>query len=172
MRLVVLAAILMGGTAMVENPANKNPELLAISLIAKFEGFEAKPYTCPGGKATIGYGFTDPALIAKGTMTRKEADRILGKMVREELRFINERIQGLTPKQQAAVVSFIHNFGRTKFLKSKFYQKLQEHDIPGAQRELMDWVHVKKVNKVTGETVVYELRGLRARRSVERDWLS
>ena len=31
---------------------------LGIDLIKKFEGFKAKPYKCPAGVNTIGYGST------------------------------------------------------------------------------------------------------------------
>ena len=114
-KMVMIALCLMGGimtaitTAAKKNPANSNPELLAISMIAKYEGFYSKPYTCPGGKRTIGYGFTDEELVKKGTITKTEADRILGKKVRAELAFLRTQVSGLTPKQEAACVSFIYN---------------------------------------------------------------
>ena len=145
-----------------ENPANSNPELLAISMIAKYEGFYSKPYTCPGGKRTIGYGFTDEELVKKGTITKTEADRILGKKVRAELAFLRTQVSGLTPKQEAACVSFIYNLGRGNFLSSTFLKKLKVNDMKAAQIECEKWVYAK------GK----KLAGLVKRRKAEARWLA
>ena len=143
------------------NPANNNPELLAIHIIAKYEGFRSNVYICPGGKQTIGYGFTDKDLIAKGTITRVEADKVLGKKVREELKFLRSKVQGLTPKQEAACVSWIYNLGRGNFLSSTFYKKLKVGDMKAAQIECNKWVYAN------GK----KLTGLIKRRAAEAAWL-
>lgn len=127
------------------NAANNNAELLAIHLIAKHEGYRAKPYMCPGGQMTIGYGFTDKALVAKGYLTRKEADHELGKKVRSELAFLRKHVAGLTPKQEAAAVSFIYNVGRGNFLSSTFYKRLKSNRISEAASEIKRWVYAKGV---------------------------
>ena len=151
MKKMIIALGLVGGMIMAimaaesraANPANNNAELLAIATIAKFEGFSAKPYKCPGGKMTIGYGFTDPDLVKKGTITRQEADRELGKRVRKELAFIRSHIQGLTPRQEAAVVSFVYNVGHQAFLDSTFLKKLKASDMTAAKAEIQKWVYAK-----------------------------
>ena len=144
------------------NPANSNPEMLAISMIAKYEGFSDKVYTCPGGHKTIGYGFTDDDLVKKGTITRAEADKVLGKKVRAELAFLRTQVQGLTPKQEAACVSFIYNLGRGNFLKSTFLTKLKAKDMKAAQAECNKWVYAKGT----------KLKGLVKRRAAEAAWLA
>ena len=145
-----------------ENPANNNPELMAISMIAKYEGFYAEPYTCPGGKRTIGYGFTDEYLVNKGTITKAEAEKVLGKKVRAELAFLRTQVSGLTPKQEAACVSFIYNLGRGNFLKSTFLKKLKVRDFKAAQAECNKWVYAR------GK----KLAGLVKRRAAEAKWLA
>ncbi len=167
--ITLLTMITLGGGYMMSAEAKDNAELLAIHIIAKYEGFQPTAYTCPGGKRTIGYGFTDEKLLALGTMTRQRADYELGKIVRKELTFVNARLAHLTERQKAAVVSFIFNFGRTKFLGSTYYKKLRANDIAGAKTELLKWTNVKKI--VGGKVVVSQLNGLVKRRAAEAKWL-
>jgi len=169
MKKMMIVALLIGGAIMAaaiaatkpENPANNNPELLAIHMIAKHEGFRSTPYKCPGGKMTIGYGFTDEALVKKGTITRKEADRELGIRVRAELAFLRKQVSGLTPKQEAALVSFIYNVGQGAFLKSTLLKRVKEGNWKAAQQEMMRWVYAN--GKV--------MKGLVARRKSEAKYL-
>lgn len=167
----IIAMLLIGGFVMSSEAVVQNAELLAINMIAKFEGFRSKPYTCPGGHLTIGYGFADPEIVAKGKITRKEADRILGKLVRSDLAFIQKKVPGLNVRQQAAVCSFIHNFGRQGFLDSTYCKRLREGNFAAAKAELVKWVHVKKWNKEKKlyETVVSP--GLVTRREYESRYL-
>lgn len=164
--LILIGAMLMSGcdveAAAKTNPANSNPELLAISMIARYEGFSDKVYTCPGGHKTIGYGFTDDDLVKKGTITRADADKVLGKKVRDELAFLRTQVQGLTPKQEAACVSWIYNLGRGNFLKSTFLKKLKAKDFKAAQVECNKWVYAKGT----------KLKGLVKRRAAEAKWLA
>ena len=143
------------------NKANENAELLAISLIAKYEGFRSTVYVCPGGKKTIGYGFTDPTLIAKGTITKQEADKVLGKEVRARLAKLRKMVTGLTPKQEAAAVSLMYNIGETAFTNSTFLKKLKAKDMNSARSEIKRW------NKSNGK----ELAGLTKRRNAEAAWI-
>jgi GH24 family phage-related lysozyme (muramidase) len=53
----------------------------ALALIKKYEGFRSKVYLDGNGIRTIGYGFTDPALIRKGKISQTEADARLLKEV-------------------------------------------------------------------------------------------
>lgn len=171
MRKMIIAMLLIGGIVMSSEAVVQNAELLAINMIAKFEGFRSEPYTCPGGHLTIGYGFADPEIVAKGRITRKEADRILGKLVRADLAFIQKKVPGLNVRQQAAVCSFIHNFGRQGFLSSTYCKKLKAKDIAGAKAELAKWVHVKKWDKKQQKYVTEVAPGLVKRRDYEARYL-
>ena len=158
---IMTIAMMVCGCSEAAAPKRENAEILAISMIAKYEGFRAKVYICAGGKKTIGYGFTDPALIAKGTITRKEADRHLGILVRKELRFLNAKISGLSERQKAACVSFIYNLGRSAFLNSTMFKRLKERNFAAAATECNRWVHCN--GKV--------LKGLVKRRAAEARYL-
>jgi len=51
-----------------------------IDLIKEFEGFSAKAYICPAGKATIGYGHVvlpSEKHLLTGSITNEEAERLL-----------------------------------------------------------------------------------------------
>ena len=50
----------------------KNISMACVRLIIKFEGFSAKPYLCPAGVPTIGYGTTRYSDGTKVTLNDKE----------------------------------------------------------------------------------------------------
>ena len=97
----------------------------AVTLIANFEGFRPYVYTCPGGKKTIGYGFTDAELIKKGSITKSEADTYLRKECESLLTYVKSKVtRKLTDKQYAALISFTYNVGKTNFANSTLLKKI------------------------------------------------
>ena len=159
-----IALLLIGGSVIMSSSAaklNENAELLAISMIAKYEGFSATPYKCPGGYLTIGYGFADPDIVARGVISRKDADYELGKIVRKNLALLRKHVSGLTPKQEAASVSLMYNIGNGAFLKSTYLQKLKSKDFAAARTEIKKWNH-------SNGSV---LDGLTKRRAAEAAWI-
>ena len=62
------------------------------SFIKSYEDFKPHVYTVNGQKL-IGYGFADADLIAKGQITRKEADKILA----ERIKFIESELSKKVP---------------------------------------------------------------------------
>ena len=53
-----------------------------LALLKKYEGFKDTVYLDGKGIPTIGYGFTDPALVKRGTISQADADARLLKEVR------------------------------------------------------------------------------------------
>ena len=51
-----------------------NFESKTFQLITKYEGWKPSVYTCPAGKQTIGWGFTSPEIISKGTPLRLQIE--------------------------------------------------------------------------------------------------
>ena len=97
----------------------------AVALIADFEGFRSYVYTCPGGKKTIGYGFTESELIKKGSITKAEADLKLRKECETLLTYVKSKVtRKLTDKQYAALISFTYNVGRANFANSTLLKKI------------------------------------------------
>ena len=130
-------------------------------LIKKYEGLSLKPYKCPAGIPTIGYGVTvypdgKPVKMTDTPITKEKADALLLHYVINE---ILPKIQNLnlTDNQNKALVSLIYNVGWGSFSKSKCYKAIKAKDWETVFRE-WEWI------KANGKT----LKGLLKRRSEER----
>lgn len=101
-------------------------------LIKKYEGLSLKPYKCPAGVWTIGYGTT---MYPDGTKVKptdapisiNKADALLLHCVLNE---ILPKIQDLhlTDNQNKALCSLIYNIGWSAFAKSKCYKAIKTKD--------------------------------------------
>jgi len=115
----------------------------AEELIKTFEGFRGATYVCPAGVKTIGYGFTDKDLVAKGTITREEADKVLSRKVKNLQAKIIVDLNGygrkLTKNELAAVTSFVYNVGWHNWMASTMREKLICGDKAGAADEFPRW---------------------------------
>lgn len=130
-------------------------------LIKKYEGFSSKPYLCPAGVPTIGYGTTHysdgtPVTMKDKPITKETAEALLLHYVMNE---IYPHIQDLTlsSAQKEALVSLIYNIGWPAFSKSKCYKAIKAGDMCTAYQE---WTWVKGGGKV--------LLGLVKRRAEEK----
>lgn len=167
-RIITMAAIattLVGVTT--AKPRTFDVVGTATDLIAKYESFRATPYVCDGGKKTIGYGCTDPAVVALGKITEVKARSILRARVVKELAWVEETFgKNLTDKQKVALISAVFNIGRQglcwktvkgKRVHTRFYDAVIARNWAKANKELQDW------NKAGGKV----LNGLVKRRAEE-----
>lgn len=118
-----------------------------LDLIKKAEGFESRPYECPGGVMTIGYGhaikddeeFPEP-------ITREEASKLLEKDVQiaEDIvkKYVKKR---LTRNQFSALVSFAYNIGEGNFRSSTLLKKVNKDKDLEAACEFIRWRYANKV---------------------------
>ena len=130
-------------------------------LIKKYEGYSSKPYLCPAGVATIGYGTTVYPNGTKVSMmdvstTEEEASFFLDSYIMNNILPHIKDLE-LTDNQRTALVSLIYNIGWGAFSKSKCYKAIKSKDWGTAYRE-WDWI--------TGGGKV--LNGLIKRREEER----
>ena len=130
-------------------------------LIKKYEGYSSKPYLCPAGVATIGYGTTVYPNGKKVSMmdvstTEEEASFFLDSYIMNNILPHIKDLE-LTDNQRTALVSLIYNIGWGAFSKSKCYKAIKSKDWGTAYRE-WDWI--------TGGGKV--LNGLIKRREEER----
>lgn len=96
-----------------------------LDLLKKYEGFRDSVYLDGNGIPTIGYGFTDSALIKKGKISRKEADEILKREIANRyltLRDTLSNFDDLSDDSKAALISYHYNYpagfkDTTKFMK-------------------------------------------------------
>ena len=76
-----------------------------------YEGFHSRPYICPGGVRTIGYGFTGTYAKRK-SIDKKTADRILREEIKNHIAIVRNNVKvKLTPHQEMALASFTFNCG-------------------------------------------------------------
>jgi len=135
-----------------------------VQLIKQFEGFSAKPYRCPAGVPTIGYGSTYYDDGSKVTMdddyiSESDATDLLKKVLTPIEQAVFKLVkQKLTQNQFDALVSFAYNVGTTAFKNSTLLRLFNGYNVPGAANEFLKW------NKVKGTVV----SGLSARREAER----
>jgi len=85
---------------------------ITVKGIKFFENFYEKPYICPAGVPTIGYGFTDKQYLAKGTITKAEASLILDHELGKHCEIVKRYVKvKLTEEQLYALASFTFNCG-------------------------------------------------------------
>ena len=134
------------------------------AIIKQYEGFRAKPYLCPAGVPTIGYGATYYADGRKVTLrdaaiSEADADKLLDKMLGKYEDAVNRYVQvPMTQNQFDALVSFCYNLGQEALRKSTLLKKLNNEDYKGAADQFLRW------NRAGGKV----LAGLTKRRTDER----
>ncbi|MCB4358431.1 lysozyme [Quatrionicoccus australiensis] len=112
-------------------------------LIRKFEGLRLKPYLCPAGVPTIGYGHTGPEVSIKmKPITEPVAEAM---MVQDAATFATASAN-LSPvlyfdsDKHSAIADFCFNLGTTRYKASTLRRKVNAGDWEGAQEELQKWV--------------------------------
>ena len=117
-----------------------------IELIKESEGFFSNPYTCPAGKATIGFGscFYDdgtPVTLEDDPINEDEAVALLHSTLIQYEEAVDRLVQSeLTQGQFDAIVDFTYNVGITAFKNSTMLKLLNKGDYEGAAGEFPKWV--------------------------------
>lgn len=118
-----------------------------IALIQASEGLKLKPYLCPAGVPTIGYGSTmyengahvklsDPAITKEGAIA------ILFHQLIGYENAVNRYVKApLNQNQFDALVDFAYNSGIGALQKSTLLKKLNSGDYVGAAKEFDKWVY-------------------------------
>jgi len=138
---------------------------IAAALCKQFEGFRSKPYLCPAGIPTIGYGSTYYADGRKVTLSDEPiSETIAEALLLHELQFTylpgvlrNCPILLTDERKCNAVVDFCYNLGIGRLQTSTLMRKINEQDWEAAKEQLLLW------NKGGGKVLV----GLDRRRKAE-----
>ena len=137
---------------------------MGLSLIKSFEGFSARPYLCPAGVPTIGYGATyypdgrrvtmqdRPVTVAQAT------DMLRSMLASYEAGVSRYVLVPVTQGQFDALVSFAYNLGLSALKSSTLLRLLNLRDYAGAAAQFLRW------NRAGGKV----LPGLTRRREAER----
>jgi lysozyme len=135
-----------------------------LSLIKQFEGLLLKPYKCPAGIPTIGYGATYYPSGLKVTMNDKaitegQASTMLMNMLKTYEKSVDSFCRDdINQNQFDALVSFSYNVGVNALKNSTLLKKVnKDPNDPTIRAEFMKW------NKAGGKV----LKGLTNRRIAE-----
>lgn len=120
---------------------------IASELCRRFEGFRSKPYLCPAGIPTIGYGSTYYANGTKVTLVDVPIDEPTAKtLLLSELRHtyligVLRNCPVLATNEAAcnAIVDFTYNLGVGRLQTSTLKRKINAQDWEGAKEQLMLW---------------------------------
>jgi len=141
----------------------------ALLRLPGFEGFRSKPYVCPAGYWTIGFGSRwltngQPVTARTSPIDRATADSLLRQTVTTLDAALSRLLKvSLSDVQRAALLSWQYNVGTAAVESSTLLRKLNAGDYAGAADELLRW------DKATVHGHLVELPGLAKRRAYERD---
>lgn len=139
---------------------------VAAALCRRFEGFYPRPYLCPAGVPTIGYGATfyedgrrvtlrDPAIDQK-----RAEELLLWHLQKRFLPAVAVLCPGVDdPERLAALLDFTFNLGDGNLRASTLRRKVNAGDWAAVPGQLLRW------NKAGGVV----LRGLTLRRQAESE---
>jgi lysozyme len=119
---------------------------LAATLCRRFEGCYLRPYLCPAGVATIGYGATRyldgrQVLLTDPPITRDAAERML--VLQLERVYMPQALAacpGLTGGRLAAITDFTFNLGVGALRASLLRRRANAGDWGAVPGELRKWV--------------------------------
>lgn len=120
---------------------------IAAALCKQFEGFRTRPYLCPAGIPTIGYGSTyyaDGRKVSLNDQAISEADAYT--LLMQELRHTylpgvlrNCPVLATDERKLNAIVDFCYNLGVGRLQTSTLKRKINAKDWAGAKEQLMLW---------------------------------
>lgn len=121
---------------------------LAADLCREFEGFYAKPYICPAGYPTIGYGtcfYPDGRRVAMSdpAISKEYANELL----HADLLKFYAGVVSLCPsllgedRRAGAILDFTYNLGVGRLRASTLRKRVLERDWEAARLELGKWVY-------------------------------
>ena len=111
----------MEQTAKIKRPSAAR---IAAKVIKEFEGYSSKPYLCPSGIPTIGYGNTMYANGERVTMDDPEiTEEQATEMLMDTIKSVEKQVKNvldvkLKAHQLAALISFTYNVGIGNFSNS------------------------------------------------------
>ena len=120
---------------------------IAASLCRQFEGLYLKPYLCPAGVVTVGYGSTRyengrRVMLSDPPITKARAEELLmWEINRVCVPAVKRSCPDLKePKKLAALLDFTFNLGSGNLHSSTLRKKVNAEDWDAAQIELAKWV--------------------------------
>jgi lysozyme len=136
----------------------------AVSLIKRFEGFRSRPYLCPAGVPSIGYGTTrypdgSAVQLTDQPVTPGQAEQyLMHDLVTKRLPNVIRLCPQLDEQGRlSAIVDFAYNLGIGALRASTLRRRINAEDWDDVPAQLLKW-------RFAGGK---ELRGLLLRRTAE-----
>jgi lysozyme len=121
---------------------------VAAALARRFEGLRLRPYLCPAGVPTIGYGATryedgSAVTLLDSPITAERAEALLLHQVRRTfLPAVIVLCPGIDSAERlAAIIDFAFNLGAGRLCASTLRRRINEGRWPDVPIELLKWVH-------------------------------
>ena len=136
-----------------------------LDIIKYYEGWSSRPYKCPAGIATIGYGSTWDINGEKVNMNHKKVTKeLVEALLLREVLHVDHAIKNLvkaelTENMYSSLASIIYNIGSGNFQRSTLRMKLNRGWYEAAADEFPKW-------RRAGGRI---LKGLVKRRAKERE---
>jgi lysozyme len=118
-----------------------------LDLVKRFEGFRAKPYLCPAGVPTIGYGSTYYENGVKVKLTdRSISEEWAEELLRRNMVHYERGVDAMTKdhvnqNQFDALVSFAYNVGLVNYKNSTLLKRINANpNDPDIEKQFMRWV--------------------------------
>ena len=117
-----------------------------LKIIREFEGFKSRPYLCPAGVPTIGYGSTryasgTPVKLTDPPITEVQADEIMHATLGQYVEAVNRYVTtSINQNQFDALVDFAYNAGAQNLRTSTLLKLLNQGDVAGAAVQFDKWV--------------------------------
>lgn len=110
-------------------------------LIRRFEGLRLKPYLCPAGIPTVGYGHTGPDVTLQSPpMTPQFAEKVMQEDAERHALLALKLSPNLKGDRLAAIADFLYNLGPTRYKASTLRRKVNAGEWLDAKDELEKWV--------------------------------
>lgn len=113
-----------------------------VNMVKRRESLQLKPYRCPGGYLSVGYGhlITKGEDILRDGITEHQADSLLYNDMKYYKDWVQKNLK-LKGNQLKALTHFCYAFGTTKLLKSELYDKVVAKEPIDDQ--ILKWVNIK-----------------------------
>ncbi len=122
---------------------NENYEL-TIEYIKQHEGFAGgKPYICPGGYNTIGYGHLIKETESFTTLSKQQADSLLRSDFNKAIKLV-EQYTDLRGAKKLAIAHFVFTRGIGTFLKSPLNELVKNNKK--IDDEIVKWCYYRNRN--------------------------
>lgn len=110
-------------------------------LIRRFEGLRLRPYLCPAGIPTVGYGHTGPEVTLQSPPISPDfAEQLLTEDAEKHALVALKLSPNLSGDRLCAIADFVYNLGPTRYKASTLRRKIRDGEWLDAAEELEKWV--------------------------------